>query len=88
VRYTIPEDVLSHELGGEAVLLSLASAEYFCLNSIGVRIWELLREGADRQAIEAAVLREYDATPEHVSRDVSAFLDRLRDLRLIVPVEK
>jgi hypothetical protein len=88
MRYTIPEGVLSQELGEEAVLLSLSSAEYFCLNSVGRRIWELLREGADRQGIEAVVQREYEAPPEHVARDVGAFLGRLLDLGLIVPVGK
>ena len=38
------DGVLSRILGGEAVLVSLGSGEYFGLNAVGTRIWELVGE--------------------------------------------
>jgi hypothetical protein len=37
----------------------------------------------DREGLELAPLREYDASPEQVRRDLHAFLDRLLELRRI-----
>ena len=46
MRYRIPEDVVSREVGGEAVLLNLATGTYFGLDGVGTEIWNLLaREG-------------------------------------------
>jgi len=37
-------DVLSQEVDGETVLLNLNSENYFGLDEIGTRIWQLLQE--------------------------------------------
>ena len=49
MRIEISEDVLFQEVGGETVLLDLASEQYFGLDAVGTRIWQLLGEGADRE---------------------------------------
>ena len=41
-RASRSEQVLSQDVGGEAVLLDLASEQYFGLNAVGTRIWQLL----------------------------------------------
>jgi hypothetical protein len=83
LRYTIAERVICQEFAEEAIVLSLDSAEYFRLNSTGVVIWRMLRKGADREAIEAALLCDFDASPAHVCSEVDAFLTRMVKLGLI-----
>jgi Coenzyme PQQ synthesis protein D (PqqD) len=83
MRYTIAEGVLCQEFPDEAIVLSLDSAEYFRLNSTGLLIWRMLRTGADREAIEAALLDDFDASPAHVRGEVDAFLENMVKLGLI-----
>ena len=88
MRYTIPDAVLYRDLPGEAVVLNLATAEYFQLNSLGAATWELIRAGSDRNAIEAALIREYDASADRIRSDLTAFLDRMVDMKLLTIDEK
>ncbi len=87
MRYTIPESVLYQELPGEAVVLNLATAEYFHLNNVGYAAWELIRSGADRRAIEDSLTREFEASPEQIRSDLDAFLKRMVELKLVIPDE-
>jgi hypothetical protein len=80
--------VLYQELPGEAVVLNLATAEYFHLNQLGHAAWEMIRSGADRQAIDAKLTREYDASPERIRSDLDAFLKQLVELKLVVSHEE
>jgi Coenzyme PQQ synthesis protein D (PqqD) len=88
VRYLIPQDVLYQELPGEAVVLNLATAEYFHLNQLGHAAWEMIRSGADRKAIDEKITREYDASPERIRSDLDAFLKQLVELKLVVSHEE
>jgi hypothetical protein len=40
----ICDDVVFHDLQGELVLLNLKTGVYFGLDSVGTRIWHLIRE--------------------------------------------
>ena len=83
MRYTIPDGILYQELPGEAVVLNLATAEYFQLNNLGHVTWELIRSGANRKAIEAALVREYDAPAEQIRSDLTTFLNHMIELKLL-----
>ena len=41
---TVSGDVVARDVGGEQVLLDLSSGQYFGLDNVGGRIWELLSE--------------------------------------------
>ena len=43
--------LLAQELAGETVLLDLASENYFGLDAVGTRVWQLLNEGQDRSGL-------------------------------------
>ena len=87
MRYSIPRSVLYQELPGEAVILNLATAEYFHLNSLGRATLELIRSGADRRTIEETLNREYEAPPEQIRLDLEAFLKRMAELKLVAASE-
>jgi hypothetical protein len=65
------------------VLVDLATNQVFELNGTGYRIWELVAEGLDRDAIGERLAREFEVERRELDRDVTALLDRLRDERLI-----
>jgi len=80
----IPEDVMSRELDGEAVLLDLTSGRYFGLNATAARVWALLVEGLDREAITARIVVEFQVTPQLARSDVDAFIDALLERGLLL----
>lgn len=79
-----PDVVSAHIDDEEAVLLSLDTQQYYSLNETGSRIWELLSEGHDVEAIARAITEEWDATHEEAVSYVESFLQELNDQGLVV----
>jgi hypothetical protein len=82
-RIRIAPGVLSREVHGEAVLLHLDSGEYFGLDGVATRMWQLLSELGDLPRVESAMCEEYDIEPAAAARDVKAFVGQLMEKRLI-----
>lgn len=84
----IPEDVLSRDLDGEAVLLDLRSGKYFGLNGTGARVWALLKDGLERPEIAKVLTEEFEVDEDRARADVDAFIAALMDRGLIRKVEQ
>jgi ornithine carbamoyltransferase len=82
-RIVIPADVLMQETGGEAVLLHLATEQYHGLDSVGTRMWELLRDSANLQTAYEILLDEYEVEAEQLQVDLIAFIHELAAQKLI-----
>ena len=84
-RFTVSEDVVAREVGGETVLLDLNSGQYFGLDAVGGRIWELLSD-APRNLSELCdqIESEFDAPRERIESDLVALATQLRDQELIL----
>ncbi len=77
-------EVLFQEVGGEAVLLDLASESYFGLNDVGTRIWQLLQEdGSDLRRVHQRMLEEYDVEPARLEADLLQHLAELAAAGLV-----
>ena len=76
--------VVFQEIGGEAVLLDLASEKYFALNPVGTRVWTLIGEGAPLQSAYETLLGEYDVAPEQLEADLIALIDELAQAGLVM----
>jgi hypothetical protein len=76
-------DVLFQEVGGETVLLDLASEQYFGLDEVGTRIWQLLNEGLGPGDMVDTLLDEYEVERERLEADVRELLGSLLDAGLI-----
>lgn len=78
------DDVVAKEVGGEIVLLDLASGTYFGLNEVGGRIWQMIDgQSCTLAQIYAVIEAEYDAEAQQVRADVMTLLDELRQRQLI-----
>ena len=73
----IPQDVLFHELAGEAVLLNLETGKYFGLDETGTRMWLLLSEHGRIEPVIKALLEEFDVAEEQLRHDLLDLIDRL-----------
>ncbi|MBP6682769.1 MAG: PqqD family protein [Halioglobus sp.] len=76
-------EVISQEVSGETVLLDLQSENYFGLDEVGTRIWQLIKETNDLQAIFATLLAEYDVSEERLRQDLDTLLGEISGLGLV-----
>lgn len=81
-RLVVSEDALFQEIGGEAVILDLASSSYFGLNAVGARFWQLAQEGADLAEVCEVLLTEFDVERPRLETDLTELLQELRDAGL------
>ena len=80
----IPEDVLFHDLDGEAVLLNLENGKYYGLDRLGTEIWTMLSEDGHVARAYQAILDSYDVEPERLQADLLALLEKFAEQGLIV----
>ena len=85
MRYRAITEALVATLSDGAVLLNLQTKRYFSLNETGTRIWEMVQQTADEDAIVATMLREYDVNESMARSEVRRILDELIEAQLIVP---
>lgn len=53
------------------------------VNETGAFLWRMLENGAEKQELIDALLREYETDPQTAEKDVDAFLKELQDKGLI-----
>jgi len=82
-RASHSDEVLIQDVGGEAVLLDLASEQYFGLDPVGTRIWTLLGEDDRLQAVSDRLCAEYDADPARITSDLLALVEKLAAAGLV-----
>jgi hypothetical protein len=74
---------VSTSLGHEAVILGADAGEYYGLNEVGARIWELVQQPVQVSEICAVVCAEYEVPTEECERDVLELLTELRGRGLL-----
>lgn len=74
---SVAPGLASADLGGEAVVLDPKAGQYFGLNEVAARIFELVQKPKTFVDVEEALLREYDVDREQLRRDIGAFVDAL-----------
>ena len=77
-------DVLFRELDGEGVLLDLETEQYYTLDEIGARMWQLLHECKRVELVIAPLLDEYDVDETTLRQDLAELIARLSKDGLIV----
>ncbi|HEV8722563.1 MAG TPA: PqqD family peptide modification chaperone [Candidatus Binatia bacterium] len=71
------EEQLSCDLAGEAVILSLKSGEYFGLNELGARIWNLIQKPRTLGELVELLMLEYEVAIDQLERDLTSLLDEM-----------
>lgn len=86
-KVSISNDVLFQEIGGECVLLNMASEQYFGLDDVGTRIWQLLIEHGDISKVLTQLKADYNADEKVLENDLSKLIEDLI-LEGLVRIEK
>jgi len=76
--------VLIQRAAGTLVLLDLEGGQYYALDEVSARVWELCDGERGISAIVEAIGTEYDAPVETIREDVLAFLQEMLDENLLV----
>jgi hypothetical protein len=84
----IKKKVLKREINGEFFLVPLGKTVYeanglFVLTELGAFIWDLLPGAQTEEDILKAILEEYEVEEAVAREDLSAFLNKLRDMAMI-----
>ena len=87
-RAAVPTHVLARPVADELVLLSLESEEYFGLDAVGARMWQLLSSEPTVHHAFEALLAEYDVDPETLAVDLERLLADLSSRKLIELVDR
>jgi len=73
-KITRHTDMLSAEIGGEAVMMSIEKGAYFGLNPVATRIWDLIEQPKTIAELIQAITDEYDVSAEQAADDVQEFV--------------
>lgn len=71
------------DLDGEKVMMNLDKGEYFMMNEVGSRIWEIISEPINVKEIISTLRNEYEVDEETCKDTVIEFLGRLDNADLI-----
>lgn len=84
----LKKDLLLRKVAGMWIVvpvreLSVSFNGMVTLNDSGALLWRVLEKGADRDALTAALLEEYEVEKDAAAADVEAFLSKLRGAGLL-----
>ena len=78
------EQVIAQKASNDLLLFNIDDGNYYSLNEIGSRIWELCDGNHSVSQVVAALAAEYDTTNEELEKDVAELLETLQSGQLIV----
>ena len=76
--------LVSADLGGETAILDPVSGNFYGLNEVGARIWELIATPRTLAEVRDTLLEEFDVEVEQCEDDLLTLLHTLHDRRLVV----
>ena len=71
------EEVIAQENSGALVLFNMDDGQYYSLNEIGARIWELCDGNRSVRRVVSILCEEYDWPAENVHSDALELLEEL-----------
>ncbi len=75
--------LLFNEIDGEVVMLSIENSEYYGMDKVGSRIWQLIETPMRFRELVAKLMDEYEVSEEQCTIDTLAFLKKITDKKLI-----
>jgi hypothetical protein len=77
-------DVVASRLDLQTVLVHIPTNRIFELNETGTRVWELLGQGLEPDAILSHLVDEYEVQEDRAAAELDDLLHRLRSAGLLV----
>lgn len=77
------EEVIAQRAAGTLVLLHLESGQYYSLDEVGIRVWELCDGTHTISEIVSTISEEYSAAADQVKQDVVDLVEELSREHLV-----
>lgn len=68
---------------GETVILSLEDGLYYGLNTVGARVWELIRTPRSVSELQNELTEEFAVDPDRCARELGELLGALAEKKLV-----
>ena len=78
------KQVIAQKASNDLLLFNIEDGNYYSLNEIGSRIWELCDGTYSVGELVTVLAKEYDASHEELQKDVAELLETLKNGKLIV----
>lgn len=72
-------ELVSSDIDGEVVMMSIENGKYYGLDQVGSRIWEVLEKPLPISELIEQLLIEFEVERETCEKDVMYFLQKLDD---------
>lgn len=76
-------EIVHSAIDGEVVMMSPDLGEYFGLDAVGSRIWNLLETPTRMEDLCGTLMQSFEVDPERCHSDVTAFLREIEKCKLI-----
>ena len=76
--------VAARIINGEAMILTPHDSVLHTLNPVATRVWELLGEHRRLDALVAAIVSEFEVTPETARADVEQLIGELTERQILI----
>lgn len=76
-------NILVSNIDNEVVMMSIENNQYYGLNNIGSRIWQLIQQPVGVEKIVDCLYNEYDVDKTECEKDVCDYLEQLISKNLI-----
>jgi len=87
-RRVVPaESTIFQDLATESIMLDLQSENYFSLDDVGTRMWQLLSEHPETETVVARLLEEYDVDEATLRQDLAVLIGQLTGAGLLTVME-
>ena len=84
--YRHAENIAWRRVEEDSVLLNIDSSEYYTLDPVATRIWELIGKGRNTAGIIRMITADFKASDQRIRQDVLDFTAQLIKEKLILPV--
>lgn len=82
-EFKVADGVLFQAVADEAVLLNIGDNRYYGLDDIATRMWQLLVECGDEEAVIRQMLEEYDVEEPVLRQDFAALVAQMEQNGLL-----
>ena len=78
------QEVAAKVIDGEAIIINLASGNYYSMDKVGGVIWEMLAAAHSLAEVVSVVLARYDVSPQQAQTDVERLAAELVQENLLL----
>ena len=81
-------ELLSSKIDSETIMMNMHDGNYYGLNEVAGRIWEILENPHTYKELVEILLLEFEVEEETCRNDVTGFLKELEEKKLIIVTKK